>query len=163
MYSSIISAFVILGFAVSISIGALVNLWFGNNELANNTLLFLVFGSLFSILDLITFSLFRRVPILSYLTYPILKFFDFITFRRLYQKSLWLFSTNVSKLKFSLIAIFFCFASFVMAYNSIYPVMHWPNLLDQREYRFQMADDHWLIDNYYMDEWDSSSDDGLLV
>lgn len=158
MYSSIIAAFVILGFVICVVIGAIINVVFEDSDVALNIFKFLILGSLFHILDLILFSVFRRIPILSYFTYPILKFFDFITFRSFYQKSLWVFSTNVKKLKFSFAALLFCFTSLLMAYNSIYRVMHWPNLLDQREYRFQTANNHWLIDNHYMDEWDPESE-----
>lgn len=156
MYLSIVAAFAIIGLALT------VILWSALLYIFEDFALFDPLSSIFFVIstaylfDLLSFGLLRKVPILSYLTFPLFRFFDLISLRNYYQKSLWIFNTNIKKLKFSLLALVFLMAAFVLTFNSLFRVMHWPNILDSRIYRFQTAFDHSLSDLHYMDNWDVS-------
>ena len=46
----------------------------------------------------------------------------------------------------------FCFTALNFAYNAIYSVMHWPNLLDKRDYTNQLGDDVFINELFYLDQ-----------
>lgn len=154
MYLSIVAAFAIIGLALT------VILWFALLYIFEDYVIFDLLASTFFIIfmaylfDLLSFGILRKVPILSYLTFPVFRFFDLISLRNYYQKSLWIFNTNIKKLKFSLLALVFLMVAFALTFNALYRVMHWPNILDSRIYRYQTAFDHSLADLHYMDNWD---------
>lgn len=156
MYLSIISAFTIIGLVISFIVLMFTII---RVELINESAFFeILFTTLFIsyllyIIDIIFFGVFRKIPLLTYLLFPFFKLFDFLSFRYIIQKSLRLFNTNINKLKFLFFAILFSSAAFLFAYQEIYRVMHWPNLLDQRDYKWQLADDYFTTDGVYLDKW----------
>ena len=157
MYLSIVSAFTIIGLALIVIFFSFILF------IIDSALFFNVISSLFFIylllyiFDLLLFGILRRIPILTYLFYPVFKLFDFLSLRNSYQQSLWVFNTNIKRLRFSSLAIIFLFVAFIFTFNSLYKVMHWPNILDDREYRFQMTSDETILNDFhYMDNWDYS-------
>ncbi len=156
IFMSIISVFSILGFCL-IFMSLIAVMSFIENSAANN-IAEIVFSVIFLlipvyILDFLTFGSLRKIPFFSYLIFPIFRVYDIISFRRYYQQPLWLFNTNVKKLKFFFSALLFSALAITLAYLSVYKTMHWPNLFDQREYRWQMADNDYMSYSAYMDEW----------
>lgn len=165
IYMAIISAFAITGIALAFMfLVGVMKLLEGNDsfiaEFAFTTLVLILIVYIF---DLISFGLLRKTPYLSYLLFPFFKMYDVLTFRKYYQISLWLLNTNINRLKFFFGAAIFAFFSFCLTYLSIYQVQHWPNLLDQREFRWKMADRSYLetgayiYEGAYMDKWDENS------
>jgi hypothetical protein len=63
-----------------------------------------------------------------------------------------MFNTNIKKLRFYLIAIVFSALALTFTYISVYKIMLWPNLFDQREYRWNMADNDYVSYSFYKDE-----------
>ena len=152
MYLSIISFVAILGLLFSFFV--LIFLTLGVSELLWSV--FLVFFILY-VIDFITFSFIRKIPYLSYLLFPFFKLFDFLSFRIIFQKSLWMMNTNINKIKFTIGMISFLMFAGFLTYLSIYKTMHWPNMFDSRTYRWEGAsstNDLYMKENLYMDNWD---------
>jgi len=156
IYFSIISAFSILGLVFTFIVLAGSGIYI---ESITDLVLFEVIFStilisfLVYIIDFLSFGLLRKTPILSYVIFPLFKLFDILSFRHVIQKSLRVFNTNVQKLKFVFYALLFSAFSLMLAYRALQRVMHWPNLFDQREYRWEMADDYFTSDGNYLDKW----------
>ncbi|MCB0409033.1 MAG: hypothetical protein KDD29_02370 [Flavobacteriales bacterium] len=155
MFMSIISIFVLLGLTLVFMglIGIMVFLESNTDVVSENvfTILFIFF--LAYVFDLLSFGLLRKIPVFSYLVFPIFKLYDTISFRSYYAKALLMFNTNVVKWKYLIKALIFSFIAITSAYLAIYKTMHWPNLFDQREYRYQMADNDYIHYSVYLDEW----------
>ncbi len=152
MFTTIVAAFSLIGLAFAIGLIFFARAMFGDNILVlilSNTLLIALF---LYFIDFLFFGFLRKIPGLNLIAYPFFSLFDTITFRRLFQKSLWLFNTNINRFKFSLLAIVFCFTALIFAYNAIYSVMHWPNLLDKRDYTNQLGDDVFINELFYLDQ-----------
>lgn len=151
MYLSIISTFLFSGIMISLFLFLTLPLLLGFELGIISNILFI--GFLAYLLDLITYGLFRKIPYLTYLFYPVFQFYDYITLRKLFQKSGLLFSTNISKWKFSVGIILYLTITITLSYLNIYKIMHWPNIFDAREYRWQMTNNtleaHY---NFYKDE-----------
>jgi hypothetical protein len=157
LYTSIISAFSIVGISIALVFIFGILIIFEFNSFTTPISNIMLVALVVYILDFLTCGLIRKIPVLSYISFPFFKLFDLLTFRDIYQKSLLLFNTNIHRLKFTLLALIFSSASILFAYNSLYRTMHWPNLLDDREYRFQLSNDFDLIDLHYMDNWNEST------
>lgn len=138
VYFSILSTIVFIGFttlfAVFLGFGKLTVLLTGADWFEH---IIIPFGYLAGIyyVDFISFGILRKIPLLSYLTFPLFKLFDWLTLRFLYERSLRILITNLSKIKLVLGTISFIFLSLAITINSVYKVMHWPNAYDQRKYR----------------------------
>jgi hypothetical protein len=151
MYLSIISTFLLSGiiFTIFITISAPMILGF-NTGIFGVVLLFAFVAYLF---DLVFGGILRKIPYLSHLTFPFFTLYDYLTFRKIYQKSALLFYTNISKWKFAMSALVFFTIALTFSYLNTYKIMHWPNIFDQREYRYQMTDNEIeLIYSHYKDE-----------
>lgn len=111
----------------------------------------LIVGQLyFYLLDFLLFSLFRRIPYLSYILYPGFKVFDLISLRFLYQNGMNYISQQVARWKTALFYCCFVVAAFVFTYLSIYNRMHWPNVFDSRTYRFMLTENpQYYTENFY--------------
>jgi hypothetical protein len=105
MYLSIISTFLLGGIIFTIFITVTAPMIFGVNLDVIGLVLVLAF--LLYLVDLILGGILRKIPYLSYLTFPFFTFYDYLTFRKVYQKSALLFYTNISKWKFALSALVF--------------------------------------------------------
>ncbi len=166
IFMSIISVFSIIGFCL-IFITLIAVMSFIVNEYYSNyiEIIFYTFFLFvpFYLFDFLTFGLLRKIPGLSYVIFPIFKLYDIISFRGFYQQPLWLFNTNVKKLKFFFSAIVFSAFAITLAYLSVYKSMHWPNLFDQREYRWQMSDNDYIFNGTYMDEWKDNKTYGIGI
>lgn len=152
MFLSISSTFLLAGIMftifLTISLPSIINIDLG----FINQILFL-FASAY-LIDYLTFGFLRKLPYVSYLIFPFFIFFDFITFRALFKRSLLLLFTNVSKWKFVLtISVYLVFA-LTLSYLNIYRVMHWPNVFDKRDYKWQMAASDYIQSNIYKDQLD---------
>jgi len=155
---SIISAFAIMGIWIVILFLMSMVIFF-QDDYASFAAYFAVFFLvlLVYLFDFLTFGLLRRIPYFSYLLFPFFKFYDFLSLRKYYQRSLWLFNTNIKKLRLTIYALIFAFASFSLAFNSIHHYMYWKNIFDLRQYNWHMADNTYLADELYMDGWDEKS------
>lgn len=85
--------------------------------------------------DFMLFCVFRKIPYLSYLTFPIFKLFDFISLRFFYQPGIDYLSSNVARWKTALFFICFVICAGIFTYLSIQKRLHWPNIFDGRKYR----------------------------
>ncbi len=164
MYMSIVSAFAIFGlivlsiFLVAMSYMILPIIGEENKEGIFGLIVNLL---LLYIIDLVSFGLLRKIPLLSYLTFPVFKIFDLVSFRPLYERSLLMFSTNIRKWRFILAALVFSFIAFLNAYSALYKVQHWPNILDNRDYSWQRTNNalkneifsNIAADLHYMENW----------
>jgi hypothetical protein len=104
------------------------------------------------LIDIFTFNLLRKIKIISYLLFPVFWLFDKLSFRFVYSKALKVYYSNLTIKKSILIFLPFLFTSLLITYNSVYKVMNWPNLLDEREYRNKLASkDKILRYVHYMD------------
>jgi hypothetical protein len=155
MYTSIISAIVIAGliFLIFVSFGILYSLLLSVSfNVADIFAEFSVYFMLLYILDLLVMGGLRKIPFLSFLLFPVFKFFDILSLRSIYERSLSLFSTNIHKWKFRFAALIFVAFSITTTYLAIYRMMHWPNIFDNREMKWNMADNHFMSYAYYRDE-----------
>ncbi len=154
MYTSIISAAALIGITVLmlclIAFFSTLENNFPDLGVWINYFLFTVFW--IYILDLLFSGVFRKIPYLSYLFFPFFKVYDLFSFRKLYQRSLNLFSSNVNKLKFFAGAILFAVIALISTYLAIYRTMHWPNMFDERAYKYQMAGGGYESYAMYRDE-----------
>lgn len=137
MYLSIISTFLLSGIIFTIFITVSAPMIFGIDT--GYVGLVLVIAFVAYLIDLILGGLLRKIPYVSHVTFIFFMFYDILTFRKIYQKSALLFYTNISKWKFALSALVFFSIAFTFSYLSTYRIMHWPNLFDEREYRYQMT------------------------
>ncbi|HQP04565.1 MAG TPA: hypothetical protein PLP11_08170 [Bacteroidales bacterium] len=152
IYSSIILAVIIAGFIlftlVMVSIPLII--------LPDNGLYITIILAIFIVylFDFLTFGFLRKIPYLSYIVFLPFRLMDFLTLRFLYQRSLLLLSTNIRKIKIALILFAYMLAAISFSYVSLYRTMHWKNILDQRNMRFQENfDTNINIDkSYYLDE-----------
>lgn len=105
------------------------------------------------LIDLVAGGALRRIPVLSYLLYPIFVAFDLISLRRVYGRSLAMFASNMKRWRFLIgFMLFFCATSF-FTYMTLYRTMHWPNPIDSRQYRWEMtANDIWWSRHTYRDQ-----------
>lgn len=165
IYMSIVSAFAIIGISLVFMFLIVIMKIFEQGQDFFSEWIFTVMFICFVIylVDFICFGPFRKIPYLSYLFFPFFKLFDLISFRQLYQESLWLFNTNVKKIRFIISALVFASFAISLAYLSVHKVLHWPNLFDQREFRWNMADASYnvigayIYEGAYMDSWDENS------
>ena len=152
VFTSIISVFALAGimllFVTMFSIIFLFEESFVRELLIN---LWFIFTLLY-IIDFVAFGIFRKIPFISYATFPFFKLFDLITLRIHYQPALFMFNTNIKRIKFSLLALAFLGVAITFSYLSVYKMMHWPNLFDQREYKWNLADNPWVSYSYYKDQ-----------
>ena len=104
------------------------------------------------IFDLITFGLLRRIPFITYLTYPIFTLLDLLTLRKIIQKAGFLFITNIPKYKFYLAGISMLTIGLTLGYLNTYRTLHQPNILDGRDYLYQLSDGMIITPSYYRDQ-----------
>lgn len=157
MYLSIISSFMLAGFVLlGLAMLTFPTLLFNTEKHAFWDAYFAIFTWLwfFYILDLFLFGFFRRIPWLSYVLFPVFSLFDFVSLRFIYQRALWLYNTNVNKWQFAAAMTVFLSLAFFYSYVSLYKTLHWPNIFDQRAYRFQMAPNTSISYRHYQDELD---------
>lgn len=155
MFTSIISAVAITGlsFLFAVLIGMIIFLEINTTsfilEVGGVTLViyFVVY-----IVDLLLMGVLRKVPVLSYILFPVFKLYDYLSFRSFYQRSLNLFSSNVKRLRFFAGAILFAAATLISSYLALYRTMHWPNLFDKREYKWQLAEGEHMTYAHYRDQ-----------
>lgn len=155
MFFSILSIMIILGMLiVTTTLITIPYLFFGVNDLYFNVVAFWMLTYLF---DLLIFGILRKIPFLSYVTYPFFWVLDRLSLRVFYEKPLQLMSSNLRKKHalagFSLIL----FLSIFFTYSNVYKVMHWPNLLDPREHRKTLTEEgKWMSHSFYMDQLKSN-------
>ena len=104
------------------------------------------------VFDLITGGLLRKIPYVTYITYPIFSILDLFTLRKFIQKSGFLFFTNIPKLKFFSVAVVMLSIGLVLSYINTYRDLHWPNVFDKRGYTYQLSNGMDVAPAYYRDE-----------
>ena len=92
------------------------------------------------ILDLLLSGIIRKIPYISYIIYPIFKFWDFITMRALVQRGFWILHSNTNLYKRTLLFTIFIFAACLFAISKVSGDI---SLFDKR---FDMAG--WDQNNY---------------
>ncbi|MBI3134307.1 MAG: hypothetical protein HYZ14_06475 [Bacteroidetes bacterium] len=155
MFTSIISAVAITGisFLFAILIGTVILLEISTTGSVlefTGTALILFF--ILYILDLLLMGVFRKIPLLSYVFFPVFKLYDYLSFRSYYQRPLNLFSSNVRRLRFFSGALLFSLVTIISSYMALYRTMHWPNLFDGRAYKWQLADGDYMAYSFYRDQ-----------
>jgi hypothetical protein len=90
-------------------------------------------------IDLFTFSSLRKMKGVAYVVYPFFILFDVITLRFIYQKGFDFIAKHVSRWKILSYYLVFICTSLLFTYFSIFRIMHWPNFMDDREYRFDLT------------------------
>lgn len=159
LFLSIILTYLLVGFLISLiptlTIPSLLFKNFGSSFLsAYANVLFVIY--LIYILDLVLFGLLRRVPYISYVLYPFFIALDYLTLRFFIQKPLRVYSSNINKKIISTLLIFFFSMALILTYTSIYKIMKWLNILDQRNYRNSLAK-NWLDQELYLDQYDKDA------
>ncbi|HRH34892.1 MAG TPA: hypothetical protein PKY12_07520 [Catalimonadaceae bacterium] len=110
------------------------------------------FSMLFYFIDLLFMGVFRKIPILSWILFPVFWIFDLITFRSFYSRPLALFSSNINRNGFVAGAFVFVVFTGVTTYIPLVRAMHLPRLFDARQYRDQLTSSNKvLVDWYYAD------------
>jgi hypothetical protein len=138
MYLSIISTFLLSG--IIFTIFATISIPIINQINTGIVGVIFLFAFFVYIADLLFAGILRKIPYLSYLVYPFFKLYDLLTFRRIYQKPAMLFYSNITYWKFTLSALLFFSIAGTISYLNTYKIMHWPNVFDERDYRWQMVD-----------------------
>jgi hypothetical protein len=90
-------------------------------------------------LDLFSFSFLRKTKGISYLVYPFFVLFDIITLRFIYQSGFDFVAKYVSRWKVFIYYLVFVCSSILFTYLSIFRIMHWPNVFDDRQHRFSLT------------------------
>tara|TARA_Y100001968_G_C19414446_1_gene748225 strand:- start:330 stop:1589 length:1260 start_codon:yes stop_codon:yes gene_type:complete len=109
MFTCIAASIIIFGFALIIIPMILIfvlleQIGLMDNDWISNLLGFGVFVPVcLYIIDLLLSGILRKIPYVSYITYPFFKFFDIITLRFLITKGLWILSSNTSIYKRTII------------------------------------------------------------
>ncbi len=157
MFASILSVFILIGIILLLILAfAFLSIDFIDNTTIGEIISWVsIILILLYILDLLLLNSLRKIKYLSYILFPLFWLFDLVSLRWFYQSAFLLFVTNVNKKRFAIACIPFLFTAFIISYLSAYQVFHWPNLFDQREYRFQMANNHTVIHSFYRDEYSS--------
>ena len=157
IFMTILSTIVITGFVVVLT--ALINTedlllnslhigWIGEAIIGSFQYLVILYFS-----DFLLMGFFRRIPGLSWLLYPFFTIFDFLSLRKIYERPLALFSSNIRKPAFIAGGLIFAVVTGITTYIPLMRSMHWPRLFDSREYRDQLsADDKALTYRYYADQ-----------
>lgn len=152
IYLSISSAIFLLGMIFTIfltlSIPSIMEWEFSYGLYMNGVILCL----LLYVIDLFTAGLLRKIPYLTYITYPIFSILDLFTLRKFIQKSGFLFFTNIPKLKFFSIAMVMLSIGLILSYINTYKDLHWPNVFDKRGYTYQLSNGMDVAPRYYRDE-----------
>lgn len=115
------------------------------------TLSVMFVGFLIYLVDLVLFGFLRKIPYLTYLLFPFFKFYDWISFRVVYRRGLMLLHTNINKSKLLAFTTIFLLFAACFTYLSIYRIMHWPNVFDNREYKWNMAENEFITPSWYRD------------
>lgn len=154
IYLSITSSILLLGIIATIflliSIPSLLDLPFANGFYNQFVILFI----LLYILDLFTSGFLRKIPYFSYLIFPFFSIFDVLSFRKFIQKSAFLFFTNIPKVKFFSLTAVMLSIGLLLSYLNTYKSMHWPNVFDKRQYKWQLTNKDGLSTSpaYYRNE-----------
>jgi hypothetical protein len=156
IYLTILSAFVIFGLLIGFLpiLICVVFLESSNNYsfLGEVLSLILLWSFLIYFFDFLLGGLLRKIKRLSYLTFLFFTFYDYITLRFVYKNSLYLFTSSLKRRYIVLSTLLFFSVVFCFSYLSIYRIMHWPNVFDNRDYKWQMADNYQLNYSFYKNE-----------
>lgn len=154
MYTSIISAAALIGitFLLLCLIAFFITLENNFSDSAEWFIIMVVSLFWIYVVDLLFSGFIRKIPVITYFVFPFFKVFDVFSFRKFYQRSLNLFSSNVNKLKFYSGAVLFTLIALVSTYLATYRTMHWPNMFDERAFKYQMADGGIVNFSMYRDE-----------
>lgn len=151
MFFSILSLVIILGMLIiTVFLITIPYLFF---DLIDAYFIFAATIIVAYLIDLLLFGFLRKIPLVSYFTFPIFWILDRLSLRIFYEKPLHLMNSNLRK-KYAVSGFsFILLLSFFFTYSSVYRVMHWPNLSDPREHQWTLTEDNkWMSHNYYMDE-----------
>jgi hypothetical protein len=167
IYLTILSAFVTFGFLIgflpilvyivfieSVSVPAFID------DIISPVLLF---SYLFYFFDFLLGGLLRKIKYLSYLTYPFFIVYDYLTLRFVYKNSLYLFTSSLKRRYIVLSTLMFFSVVFCFSYLSLYRIMHWPNVFDKRDYKWQLADNNQISYSFYKNELEEGQYRSVLI
>jgi hypothetical protein len=156
IYSTITGAVVIFGLLLGFTPILLWEMLLGNtqhfsqvNDAVSN--LFILSYALY-VVDFLLRGLFRKASYLSYAIFPFFYFYDHVTLRRLYARSLYLLNSNTRYLHQLLAATSVLLLVFTCTYLTLFRRMHWPNVFDERELKWQLAEGPYLSSKMYRDQ-----------
>lgn len=153
IFYAILFVFIVIGFWVHI--GTLLFIGISVLGEGNFSILegFMIYSFLIYWADLFLFGIFRKIPYLSYVTYPIFKVYDVLAFRWIYGSSIELISSRVKRWKIFTYMTGFIFLTLIFSYINLYRIMHWPFLFDRRENIWEMAPESPFSDHHYLDNY----------
>lgn len=102
--------------------------------------------------DFLLRGLLRKVPYLSYVIFPIFYFYDLVTLRCFYARSLYLLTSNTRYIHQLLASTTVLLLVLTATYLSVFRNMHWPNVFDERELKWQLAEGPYMLSKMYRDE-----------
>ena len=158
MYMSITSVFIIAGFLFGFVLLWILYLTYQKSFTPDDNFgsviySILIYAYVIYIIDFLFFGLLRKIKYMSYLVYPFFYFFDLISFRKGYQRSLWLFNTNINKLKLVFSLVLYISISGVGAFFSMRKQLKWANFWDKRDNMYNLSDNEYINHRHYMDQW----------
>jgi len=156
IFMTILSTLVLLGFLL-----VMVLIVFSANNVRNTLFLDFVENVLGYALalyfaDLLLMGIFRRIPGLSWLLFPFFWIFDILSLRRLFERPLALFSSNVKRPAFVGGALVFGVITGLTTYMPIARTLHWPRFFDAREFKDQLTANQDIVyrSRFYADQTD---------
>lgn len=149
IFLSVISIVIILGILICFSLLVILPvIVFGQGSVAMSIYLKVIsVVLLIYTLDVLFFGVVRKLKFLN----PVFKVLDFISFRFFVQEGLTVYNAYESKLKRFIILSFFMFLALLFTYSSLYRVMHWPNIIENRDLKWKLSET-FMSYNHYRDE-----------
>ncbi len=160
IFFSILSTIVFIGIAIMVAVFSGFErglFWLTESDWTNVAVDFMWVIAAIYYVDFLFFGILRKIPLLTYLTFPVFKLLDWISLRFVFERALRILNTNTSKTRVVLGTIIFFIISLLFTTSSIYSRMKWPNIFDQRKYRWALAPGNasWTyFYGYYRDQAD---------
>jgi hypothetical protein len=160
IFFSILSTIVFIGFAIMVALCVGFErgvFWLTESDWTYYLISSLPYVAATYYLDFLFFGILRKIPFLTYLTFPVFKLLDWISLRFVFERSLRILNTNISKTRLVLGTVIFFITSILLTASSVQRNMKWPNIFDQRKYRWALAPGNasWTyFYGYYRDQAD---------
>ena len=159
IFVSILSTIVFIGIAIMVAVFSGFErglFWLTESDWTNVAVDFMWVIAAIYYVDFLFFGILRKIPFLTYLTFPVFKLLDWISLRFVFEKSLRILNTNMSKTSMVLGTVIFFITSILLTASSVQRNMGWPNVYDQRKYRRALTPDNdkraynyaWYRDQY---------------
>lgn len=152
MYISVLTTLILLGFVLHVVLLITIPSMLIDSVYFSLYFKLVIVLMLIYYIDLFLFGLLRKVKYFSFFVYPFFRVFDVISLRIYYKNGLYLYSTNISKLKSLLGFTFMIVVALFLTYNAVHKIMLWPNISDARAHKFSMTENNiWSSPLFYRD------------